>query len=103
MYPALFKGLGLKPEDLSKYDVPLVGFDGKNIVPKGMIRSLVWIGKEVVNVDFIMVEVYLAYTAILARSWLYTMGAMTSTLHVKLNYPTEGGVGEVLVCQVVAK
>lgn len=41
MFPALFKGLGLKPEDLSKYDVLLVGFDGKTIVPKGIIRSLV--------------------------------------------------------------
>ena len=28
MYPNLFKGLGLKNEDLSKYDTPLVGFDG---------------------------------------------------------------------------
>ena len=37
MYPNLFKVLGHKPEDLSKYDVPLVGFDGKTIVPRGMI------------------------------------------------------------------
>ena len=28
MYPDLFRGLGLKSEDLSKYDMPLVGFDG---------------------------------------------------------------------------
>ena len=28
MYPVLFKGLGLKDEDLSKYDTPLVGSDG---------------------------------------------------------------------------
>lgn len=77
MFPALFKGLGLKPEDLSKYDVLLVGFDGKTIVPKGIIRSLVQIGKEVVNVDFIVVEAYFPYTTILARSWLHAMGAMT--------------------------
>ena len=38
MYPNLYKGLGLRPEDLSKYDVPLIGFDGKTIVLKGMIR-----------------------------------------------------------------
>ena len=37
MYPNLFKVLGHKPEDLSKYDVPLVGFDGETIVPRGMI------------------------------------------------------------------
>ena len=28
MYLGLFKGLGLKNEDISKYDMPLVGFDG---------------------------------------------------------------------------
>ena len=35
MYLNLYKGLGLKPKDLSKYDTPLVGFDGKVVMPKG--------------------------------------------------------------------
>ena len=35
MYPDLFKGLGLKSEDLSKYDTPLVGFDGRVVIPQG--------------------------------------------------------------------
>ena len=38
IYPNLFKGLGLRTKDLSKYNVPLVGFDGNTIIPKGMIR-----------------------------------------------------------------
>ena len=38
MYPDLFKGLGLKLDDISKYDVPLVGFNGNTIIPKGTIR-----------------------------------------------------------------
>ena len=29
MYPDLYKGLGLKDEDLTKYDTPLVGFNRK--------------------------------------------------------------------------
>lgn len=29
IYPDLYKGLGLKLEDLSRYDTPLVGFDGR--------------------------------------------------------------------------
>ena len=33
MYPDLFKGLELKNEDLSKYSTPLVGFDGKMVIP----------------------------------------------------------------------
>ena len=35
MYPDLYKGLGLKLEDLSRYDTPLVGFDRKIVTPKG--------------------------------------------------------------------
>ena len=92
MYPNLFKGLGHKLEDLSKYDVPLVGFDGKTIVPRGMIRLLVQTGEEVVNADFIIVEAYSPYMAILVRPWFHALGAVSSSLHVKLKYPTVGGV-----------
>ena len=38
MYPDLYKGLKLKPEDLVSYDSLLVGFDGKIIIPKGQIK-----------------------------------------------------------------
>lgn len=32
-YPDLFKGLNLKLEDLERYDSPLIGFDGRMVVP----------------------------------------------------------------------
>ena len=35
MYLDLYKGLKLKPEDLVSYDSPLVGFDGKIVIPRG--------------------------------------------------------------------
>ena len=38
MYPDLYKGLNLRPEDLTAYDSPLVSFDGKIIISKGQIR-----------------------------------------------------------------
>ena len=38
MYPDLYKGLNLKPNDLTPYRSPLVSFDGKVIIPKGQIR-----------------------------------------------------------------
>ena len=34
MYPDLFKGLKLKPEDLMLYKSPLMSFDGKLITPR---------------------------------------------------------------------
>ena len=35
MYLDLYKGLRLKPEDLTSYDSPLIGFDRKTIFLKG--------------------------------------------------------------------
>lgn len=43
IYPHLYKGLGLKKEDLTKYDTPLVGFNGKIVMPAGHNhRSMPW-------------------------------------------------------------
>ena len=35
MYPNLYRGLNLKPEDLTAYDSPLVSFEGKTVTPRG--------------------------------------------------------------------
>ena len=67
MYPDLYKRLNLKPEDLIAYDSPLLGFDGKVVLPRDQIRLPVQEGSEVVEVDFIVVDVYSPYTAIMAR------------------------------------
>ena len=67
MYLDLYRGLNLKLEDLTAYESPLVSFDGKLITPKGQIRLPVQVGSEVVEVDFIMVDAYSPYTAIVAR------------------------------------
>ena len=58
MYPDLYKGLNLKPKDLTGYDSPLLGFDGKVVIPKGQIRLLMQAGLDVVEVDFIVVNAY---------------------------------------------
>ena len=38
MYPDLYKGLNLKPENLTAYESPLVIFEGKTVIPKGQIK-----------------------------------------------------------------
>ena len=82
MYPDLYKELNLKPEDLKiAYDSPMVSFEGKAVTPRGQIRLTIQTGSEVVEVDFIVVNAYSPYTAIVARHWLHTLGAVFSTLH----------------------
>ncbi|XP_023919688.1 uncharacterized protein LOC112031231 [Quercus suber] len=103
MYPDLYRGLNLRPEDLDRYDSPLMGFDGGMVVPRGMIRLPVQVDDVEVSVNFIVVEVFSPYTAILARPWLHVMGAMPSTLHLKVKYPTQGRVGELVGDQATAR
>ena len=103
MYPNLYKGLNLKPKDLTAYDSPLVSFEGKTIIRKGQIRLPIQIGSEVVEVDFIVVDAYSPYAAIMARPWFYALRAVFSTLHQKVKYPSEGQVKEIVGNQSMAR
>ena len=67
MYPDLYKGLNLKPEDLTAYDSSLVSFEGKTVIPKDQIRLPIQTGSEIMEVDFTVVDSYSPYTAIVAR------------------------------------
>lgn len=68
-----------------------------------MIKLLVQAGTKVVVVDFIMVNTYSPYTAILVRLWLYAMGVVSLTLHMKVKYPSRGQVGELVASQAMAR
>ena len=103
MYPDLYKGLKLRPEDLTAYDSPLVSFEGKIVTPKGQIRLPIQTGSDIVEVDFIMVDAYSPYTAIVARPWLHALGAVSLTLHPKVKYTSEGRVKEVIGDQAMSR
>ena len=103
MYPNLFRGLGLKNEDLSKYDMPLIGFDGRMVIPKGQISLPVNMEGKEVMVTFIVVVSFFPYTAILGRPWIHAMGAVPSTLHIKVKFRTEQGIAIVRGNQQVAR
>ena len=85
------------------YSSPLVSFKGKIIIPKGQIKLPVQTGSETVEVDFIIVDAYSPYTAIVARHWLHTLGAISSTLHQKVKYPSGGQIKEILGDQALAR
>ena len=53
--------------------------------------------------DFIVVDSYSPYTAIVARPWLHALGTVSSTLHQKVKYPFKGLVKEILGNQSVAR
>ncbi|XP_030970576.1 uncharacterized protein LOC115990949 [Quercus lobata] len=81
MYLDLYRGLNLKYENLTAYSSPLVSFEGKMVVSKGQIRLPMQTITDVVEVDFIVMDVFSPYTAIMGRPWLHTLGTVSSTLH----------------------
>ncbi|XP_030930587.1 uncharacterized protein LOC115956307 [Quercus lobata] len=87
MYPDLYKGLRLKPEDLTPYNSPLMSFDGKLVIPKSMIRLPIQTALDIMEVNFIVVDTYSPYTAIVDKPWLHTLGAVASSLHQKVKFP----------------
>ena len=103
IYPDLYKGLNLKSKDLTAYKSPLISFEGKIVIPKSQIRLPIQTDSEMVEVDFIVVYSYSPYAAIMARPWLYALGAVSSTLHQKVKYPFEGLVKEILGNQSIGR
>lgn len=103
MYSDLYKGMNLKPKDLMAYDSPLVSFKGKIITPRGQIRLPIQIGSDMVEIDFIVVDAYSPYTAIVAQLWLHVLRAVYSTLHQKMKYPSKGRVEEIVGNQTMAR
>ena len=99
MYSDLYKGLNLKLEDLMPYSSPLMSFDRKLVIPKGMIRLPIQTGPEIVEVNFIVVDTYFPYTAIVGRPWLHTLRAVASSLHQKVKFPSGDQVLEICGCQ----
>jgi len=93
----------MRPEDLTAYDSPLVSFDGKVVIPKGQIRLPVQARSKVVEVNFIVVNAYSPYTAIIGRPWLHALGAVSSTLHQKVKYPSKDQIKELVGSQSMAR
>ena len=103
MYLDLYKELNLKPEDLTAYNSSLFGFDGKVVISKDQIHLPVQVRSEVVEVDFIVMDAYSPYTAIVARAWLHVMGAVSPTLHLKVKYPSSDQIEELVGSQYMAR
>ena len=53
--------------------------------------------------NFIVVDAYSPYTAIVARHWLHALGAVSSTLHLKVKYPSGDGIEELVGSQSMAQ
>jgi hypothetical protein len=103
MYEPLFRGLGLGTKDLSCIKGPLYGFSGETVVPSKKVTINVKAGTVSSLTEFFVLNTYSPYNAILGRPWLHQMGAVPSTLHQRLRFPTPQGVMEIVGDQLASK
>ena len=62
------------------------------VVPKWQISLFVLTEGKEVMVNFIVVNNFSPYMAILGQPWIHAMGAVPSTLHMKVKFPTKDGI-----------
>jgi len=75
----------------------LVGFTGEHVLPFGSIELPVMAGayprQRTIMVRFLIIDRPSAYNAILGRTTLNDLQAVTSTPHLSMKFPTEEGIG----------
>ena len=80
-------------KDLIPHKGNLIGFTGDTISPKVYVKIKVTLfgrgGNRLVEVKFLVVDCPLAYNAILGRPTLNALGAVVSTLHMAMKFPSD--------------
>lgn len=54
-------------------------------------------------INFIVVNAFFHYIAILGQPWIQAIGAVLSTLHMKIKFPTKDGITMVRGDQQIAR
>ncbi|KAL0448611.1 UNVERIFIED_CONTAM: hypothetical protein Slati_1417500 [Sesamum latifolium] len=84
---------------LEEINTSLYGFPGEVVHPRGLISLPLTLGtgrtRRTCILKFLVVDVPSAYNVILGRSTLNTFQAVISMYHMKIKFPTPGGIGEV--------
>ncbi|KAJ3696801.1 hypothetical protein LUZ61_000506 [Rhynchospora tenuis] len=107
IYYETLKKLHLQDQPLKPMATPLTGFTGDQLMHMGIIDLPVTFGeppRDVVSrVSFVVVDTPSPYNIILGRKALNDIGAIASTPHLKVKFPTRSGVGTLRGEQQVAR
>ncbi|KAG7547449.1 Aspartic peptidase domain superfamily [Arabidopsis suecica] len=91
-----YKELGLDEVGLTRKSTPLVGFSGEVKQTIGEVTLPVYAGGINKHTKFLVVDCPSAYNAIVGRPWIHDMGAIPSTFHQTIKFPTPHGVKEIV-------
>jgi hypothetical protein len=99
LYWSAFQHMEISPEKVIPATCPLVGFAEEQVQPIGSIELPITTGDypvtKTIMVKFLLIDRPSAYNAILGRTILNDLKAITFTSHLKIKFPTKREVGEV--------
>ncbi|XP_056848891.1 uncharacterized protein LOC130499023 [Raphanus sativus] len=92
IFHSAFADLGLEPTALTRRATPLVGFSGEVKQTLGQVLLPVYAKGVNQATNFLVVDCPSSYNVILGRPWIHDMGAVPSTLHQLVKFPTPWGI-----------
>ncbi|XP_018479426.2 uncharacterized protein LOC130501630 [Raphanus sativus] len=92
IFHSAYMDLGLDPKTLTRKATPLVGFSGEVKQTEGEVLLPVYTEGINQTTKFLVVDCPSSYNVILGRPWIHDMGAVPSTLHQLVKFPTPWGV-----------
>ncbi|KAL0426451.1 UNVERIFIED_CONTAM: hypothetical protein Slati_2819900 [Sesamum latifolium] len=99
LFGEAYNQMQLGDVSLEKVNTSLYGFAGEVVHPLGMVSLPLTMGRGTAHktclLKFLVVDVPSAYNVILGRPTLNTFQTVISTYHMKIKFPTPGGMGEV--------
>ncbi|KAL0285976.1 UNVERIFIED_CONTAM: hypothetical protein Sradi_7159300 [Sesamum radiatum] len=99
LFGEAYNQMPLGDVSLEKVNTSLYGFEAEVVQPRGMISLPLTMGagttRKTCMLEFLVVDVPSAYNVILGRPTLNAFQAVISIYHMKIKFPTLGGVGKV--------
>ncbi|KAF2546687.1 hypothetical protein F2Q70_00022096 [Brassica cretica] len=92
IFQTAYQDLGLEESALTRKITPLIGFSGEVKQTAGEVTLPVYAEGINMSTKFLVVDSQSAYNMILGRPWIHDMGAVPSTLHQMVKFPTPWGI-----------
>ncbi|XP_058776858.1 uncharacterized protein LOC131651207 [Vicia villosa] len=86
-----YSSVEIRPSELT-----VRAFDGSKRSVFGEVNLPIMIGPQLFTITFFVMDIHPSYSCLLGRPWIHAAGAVTSTLHQKLKFATQGKI--VTIC-----
>ncbi|XP_013588883.1 uncharacterized protein LOC106368462 [Brassica napus] len=92
IFQTAYQDRGLEESAVTRKITPLIGFSGEVKQTAGEVTLPVYAEGINMSTKFLVVDSQSAYNMILGRPWIHDMGAVPSTLHQMVKFPTPWGI-----------